>query len=260
MKSIGKKIAELRKEKSITQEELAGMIGVSAQSVSKWENNTTMPDIMLLPVVAGIFNVTIDELFSFETYKSNRNISPEDAPAAVYEEILDTMWAWANNADHSGQVERTKNLTEHPNSHTGIISQRAGGVYANKDMALTYLIGKRESLRFLESNGAAKLLSTLADINVRKIMKYQLENSGTSYTVSSVSVKCSLNEENAKVALDKMVEYGFTSRQVVDLGTGETLDVYCSYGEHKMSLLVYPIFCLAERLSNFQEYWFGFRN
>lgn len=66
MCSIGVKIAKLRKDNNMTQEELAGMIGVSSQSVSKWETGVTMPDIMLLPIIAGVFEITLDELFSVE--------------------------------------------------------------------------------------------------------------------------------------------------------------------------------------------------
>ena len=43
---IGEKIAELRKERKMTQEDLAGLIGVSSQTVSKWETGVTMPDIL----------------------------------------------------------------------------------------------------------------------------------------------------------------------------------------------------------------------
>lgn len=64
--TIGKKISELRKEKSITQEELAEMLGISPQAVSKWENDLSCPDIMLLPEIAKIFGTTVDELFSTE--------------------------------------------------------------------------------------------------------------------------------------------------------------------------------------------------
>lgn len=254
MKSVGKKIAELRKEKSMTQEELAGMIGVSAQSVSKWENDMTMPDIMLLPVIAGIFNVTIDEIFSVETHQAI--CTPDEIPAVVYDEILNTMWAW----DHGNTGKTKSGLIDHPKYHTGVVSRHAGGVYGNKDMALTYLTGKAESLHLLENEKAAALLSALADTDVRKIMKYQLENSSTSYTVSSVSAKCNLKEENTKLALGKMVEYGFTAKQTVDLGNGEQVDIYHLYAEHKMPLLVYPLFCLAERLSDYHESWIGFRN
>ena len=62
--TVGKRIALLRKEKGITQEGLAEMLGVSGQAVSKWENDQTCPDISLLPQLAKILGVTVDELLS----------------------------------------------------------------------------------------------------------------------------------------------------------------------------------------------------
>ena len=64
MTTIGKRISALRKEKGLKQEELAGMLGVSGQAVSKWENDQTCPDIGLLPQLAKILEVTVDELLS----------------------------------------------------------------------------------------------------------------------------------------------------------------------------------------------------
>lgn len=64
--SIGKNIARFRKAKGWTQAELGERIGVSNQAVSKWESETSMPDVMLLPVLADAFECYIDELFSRE--------------------------------------------------------------------------------------------------------------------------------------------------------------------------------------------------
>ena len=60
--TIGKRIAALRKEKGLTQEELAQHMGVSGQAVSKWENDQTCPDISALPRLARLLGVTVDEL------------------------------------------------------------------------------------------------------------------------------------------------------------------------------------------------------
>ena len=62
MKSIGGKIAMLRKEKNLTQMELADMLNISYQAVSNWERGETMPDISKLPELAQIFNHSIDEM------------------------------------------------------------------------------------------------------------------------------------------------------------------------------------------------------
>ncbi len=62
---IGKKIKQLRLNKGVTQETLANTLGVTYQAVSRWENETTMPDISLLPQISVFFGVSIDELFEF---------------------------------------------------------------------------------------------------------------------------------------------------------------------------------------------------
>ncbi|MDE7183163.1 MAG: helix-turn-helix domain-containing protein [Lachnospiraceae bacterium] len=64
--SINNNIRKLRLQKSMTQEELGECLGISGQAVSKWELGITSPDILLLPVLAGCFGVTIDSLFTNE--------------------------------------------------------------------------------------------------------------------------------------------------------------------------------------------------
>ena len=73
---IGSNIAALRKEKGITQEELANALGVSAQAVSKWENNSSCPDVSLLTVIADYFGVTVDALLRSGAEEITRADSP----------------------------------------------------------------------------------------------------------------------------------------------------------------------------------------
>ena len=62
--TVGKRIAALRREKNLKQDDLAQMLEVSPQAVSKWENDQTCPDISLLPKLAKILGVSVDELLS----------------------------------------------------------------------------------------------------------------------------------------------------------------------------------------------------
>ena len=62
---IGDKIRLLRKNKNITQTQLAEALSVSSQSVSKWETHLSSPDITVLPVIARYFGITMDELFGY---------------------------------------------------------------------------------------------------------------------------------------------------------------------------------------------------
>ena len=60
--TLGKRISTLRHEKGFKQDELAEKLNVSPQAVSKWENDQTCPDISLLPDLAQLLGVSIDEL------------------------------------------------------------------------------------------------------------------------------------------------------------------------------------------------------
>lgn len=60
--TIGSKIKLLRTNKQITQEQLAAVINISGQAVSKWESDVSLPDISMLPILADYFGITIDEL------------------------------------------------------------------------------------------------------------------------------------------------------------------------------------------------------
>jgi transcriptional regulator with XRE-family HTH domain len=65
--NIGKNIRRLRRCSDLTQCQLADKLGVTAQAVSKWENNMCIPDVALLPKIAELFGVSIDDLFGDST-------------------------------------------------------------------------------------------------------------------------------------------------------------------------------------------------
>ena len=93
---IGNKIKRLRLNACLTQEQLANKLGVSTQSVSKWETGVTMPDITLLPSIATEFGVTIDEIFDLtveqKLYRIEKRLDIEEEFShntfSEYEEYL----------------------------------------------------------------------------------------------------------------------------------------------------------------------------
>ncbi|MEM5818827.1 MAG: helix-turn-helix transcriptional regulator, partial [Desulfitobacterium hafniense] len=68
-------IVAKRREKGITQDELAAYIGVSKASVSKWETGQSYPDITFLPLLAAYFNISIDELMSYSPQMERSDIA-----------------------------------------------------------------------------------------------------------------------------------------------------------------------------------------
>lgn len=93
---MGEKIKALRKQKNISQEVLAQVLGVSFQAVSKWETGACMPDVTMIPAIAGFFEVSTDELFDFNLIKQERRVMDivseaarlRDEQPAQAEEIL----------------------------------------------------------------------------------------------------------------------------------------------------------------------------
>jgi len=84
-KTLGARIAELRKEKGLTQEELAKQLGISSQAVSKWEKDSSCPDIMILPTLAKILGVSIETLLTGE---AETTYVPEEKRKSFEETIL----------------------------------------------------------------------------------------------------------------------------------------------------------------------------
>ena len=77
-KSLGAMIAELRKEKGLTQLELANMMNVTDKAVSKWERDISCPDISSIPRLAEILGVSVDDLMRSNSHRKEKAENLED--------------------------------------------------------------------------------------------------------------------------------------------------------------------------------------
>ena len=84
-KTLGMMISSLRKEKGMTQLELAEKMGVTDKAVSKWERDLSFPDINSIPKLAEVFEVSVDELMQVKT-ETKENMSKNKI-----DEIVDTV-------------------------------------------------------------------------------------------------------------------------------------------------------------------------
>ena len=108
MKSFGETLKKLRRQKDMTQEQLAEYVNISPQSVSKWETNLTLPDITIIPILANIFDVSADVLLGIDITLKN--------------ECIEKIEKEAFNYLFTGQYEEAKKilrgaLKEYPNSY-----------------------------------------------------------------------------------------------------------------------------------------------
>lgn len=104
--SISNNIADLRKKKGITQEQLAIALNISPQAVSKWETNTSQPDTQMLPLIAKYFEVSIDYLFYGNEY--------------AYNDIYDKVWHKVAAFDQQSKEAYYEALTIFSYAHRGV--------------------------------------------------------------------------------------------------------------------------------------------
>ncbi len=106
--TIGEKIRELRQQNGVTQEKLAEYLNISFQSVSKWENNITLPDISFVVPLANFFGVTADELFDrasetekadlYRLYERDVEFVKKLMPEPTKEDLLGRVAMWREAA------------------------------------------------------------------------------------------------------------------------------------------------------------------
>ncbi len=104
--NISNNIADLRKKKGITQEQLAIALNISPQAVSKWETNTSQPDTQMLPLIAKYFEVSIDYLFYGDEY--------------AYNDIYDKVWHKVAAFDQQSKEAYYEALTIFSYAHRGV--------------------------------------------------------------------------------------------------------------------------------------------
>ena len=109
MKNFGEILKRIRKQKDMTQEQLAEYLNISPQSVSKWETNLTLPDITLIPIIANIFDVSADVLLGIDI----------DAKEKRIQEIVKQAEEYHCNGNRVNEARETlrTGLKEYPNSY-----------------------------------------------------------------------------------------------------------------------------------------------
>ena len=129
--TVGENIRRLRREKSITQEELAEMLNISATAVSKWERSETYPDITLLFPLAECFGVSLDELMGYDARRAEAEI---EEILAEYDRLLCDVTAGSRKQEFIAEAYR-----QHPNDFRIIDAYMwsvAGGLADNDNTKL----------------------------------------------------------------------------------------------------------------------------
>lgn len=185
---INDKIKDLRKAQKWTQEDLAERLNVSPQAVSRWETNATFPDIELLPDIASIFEVSVDELLGVNDLLNNDRIKKIISEANSYYDTneVDKVVSYLEQAkkEYPTNVNITLNL-----------------IYA---LSALYSEDRKEICERIVELGS-KIIDRLTDIN-EKCKVYQI----MAYTHVELG-----NLEQAKIYANKLPDMEYTSNVVL---------------------------------------------
>lgn len=173
MKEIGKKIRDLRKEKKLTQEELSEKLGVSAQAVSKWEKEISLPDISVLLPLCELLGVGVDSLLGGnrkneleEKFQQTLRLG-EKATLAVSEEALREFpedKIWLSRRAHDEYILATDGKDEYYLSlstrHYRQLCRKfpEDDIYKSYLAELLFLLGRRMRLSLSLINAKKKII------------------------------------------------------------------------------------------------------
>ena len=186
--SMGKNIAYFRKSRGFTQEELGQKIGVTNQAVSKWESETSMPDVMSLPIIANALDITLDDLFAEtidQTLASGSKVFNEkavhDFPQDTQAKIMDSLCRQTNLVNcHSWdflkaeQSSRTKKYDQiRPFYTMCCLSDQAGAAFVSNTLSMIDSdILPTEIGSAFDQPEAALGMKKLSDPNVRRLLSH----------------------------------------------------------------------------------------
>ncbi len=249
--NIAANIARLRRERGMTQEALAEVIGVSAQTISKWENSTNYPDVALLPVIADVFGVTIDALYGREMQQT---LLPENAIDHVLEHVRRTFVGVCYDPEHDGEFEdqlnRYKKVMLADTRHRSVIENDRDVLYFREKLGAVALRKPEEgwSTLFAQTENL-DILRLLADTDFRRAMQVIISRRMLSFTMPSLAKAAEVADaERLEVMLQ--ISCLFTRRELM-IDEAPLVYYELTQGESKLHLL-YAVLAFAQELQTYE--------
>ncbi len=110
-KSMGETISSLRKEKGMTQKDLADMLGITDKAVSKWERGVAYPDTATIPAIAEIFEISVEELLNAKAAPAPASKGTEDIINLVLKAVPLAMGVAVVVTSVLGELDLTSGMT-----------------------------------------------------------------------------------------------------------------------------------------------------
>lgn len=252
MERIAVSIARLRRERGWTQENLAEVIGVSAQTISKWENSTTCPDVALLPVLADVFGVTIDALYGRED--APRAVTPDTAIEQVIERVRETIvgvcWEPERDRSFAEELAQYKKAMSLDDRHRSVIENDRDVLYFREKLGALALRRPEEGWSSLFCRAEnLDLLRLLADEDFRRAMQVIISRRMLNFTLPTLA-KAAQVEDAERLEVMLQISRLFARRELM---IDEKPLVYYElvHGESRLFLL-YAVMAFAQEMMTYE--------
>ena len=216
--SISENIAKYRKKKGYTQEKLGEILGVTNQTVSKWESAVSMPDVMLMPKIADALGITLEGLYGLKTHTDdgNKRVSADRFPTEANKMLIEYFREQSGIAFRADQLEDPWVLV--------CVSDHSGAAHISNGFSLIDRDYKSpESERIFKMDEIASAMSKLSDGKVRAVIAYMYQRSFNSqsspcekFLISEVSAACGFSKDEVSAAVEKMLTLNLLERIVND--------------------------------------------
>ena len=183
--TFGEKLNSMRKNSGFTQEEVAVRLGISPQAVSKWENDLSCPDIMLLPEIAKLYGKSVDELLGTDDFNE------ADAKESIIDDKISKQNAEIKDSFSRKNVGNGKMFLK-----VNVITQNGDNI--NVRLPVTLLKSVKGLLGSIKINNSSADGIDLSEIDFDRI--FELIDSGVMGEIVNIVTQ---NGDNIKVYAER---------------------------------------------------------
>lgn len=253
MDVIGTAIARLRRERGMTQEALAEVIGVSPQTVSKWETAVSCPDVALLPVLAEVFGVSIDALFGRED--AGCAIRPEEAYThligQVKRTIAGTVWEPGSDGPFAAALGQYERAMAADSERRSVIQGDGEVIYFREQIGVMALKRPEQGWSTLfAAPENAEVLRLLADETFRRAMQVIISRRMLCFTLPTLARAAGAADEAVLAA--RLEESGLFARRELMIDEAPLTYWELTGGESRLHLL-YAVLTFAQELASYKS-------
>lgn len=236
-------LKRIRKERGITQEQLADKVGVSPQAVSKWELSS-YPDPQLLPAIADFLGVTIDELFGrapekemsvheramLELYDMPQNNDGAKKRLEYTYQLVRAAVMGCCGCNEFGDIPDNVRASEY--SSYSLYCCDAGFIFGRLNANLPFMLVMPEPEKGYDDvlaydKRAVEFFAFLGMPNALRAMYFLAGRSTTFFfKIETLMHELSISHDNAKEIIDNLLKFNFIREGTLDGGTNESEKIY----------------------------------